>query len=181
MTAMKNKTGVLSVPRERGRLAIQYGLLILLFLLLFLLQSVPGMFPRLGGVRAYLLIPAVVSLSLLKGEWVGALFGLFSGVMWDAVSAEVSGFHPLFLMTFGCACGLLVSHYLRNSPLSGFVLMMAVTFCHFFFYWFFFVAMRGYPGMWSLLGGMYLPSVFYTALFYFPLYYLIRAICRISA
>lgn len=175
------KIKVTSAPRFAvNRNVIKYLLLSLLFLLLFLLQFTPGFFPKFGRVSAYLIVPAIVSIALFERETVGTIFGLVGGMMWDFVSAEIDGFHALILMATGCICGLLIDYLMRNNLFSGFFVTLAATFAHIFFYWFFFIAMRGYAGSWYALGCIYLPSVLYTMVFFVPIYYLVKLICKIS-
>ena len=57
-----------------------------------LLQNVHGLWLQIGGARCFLLVPAVILLSLGEDERTAALLGLFAGFLWDCVSAAIATF-----------------------------------------------------------------------------------------
>ena len=115
--------------RERTkRLLVRRALFALFVLLFYLLQSTPGVFPAVVGVRALFLTSLTVCIALFDREISGALFGAFAGVLWDVVSPMGDGFHALFLLLFGAACGILINTILRNTLFTALLLAAGAHF-----------------------------------------------------
>ena len=55
------------------------------------MQNTDGFFPQIFGVRALLLIPAVVCAAMFERDIVGMLFGLFAGMLWDITASGNNG------------------------------------------------------------------------------------------
>ena len=163
--------------KQRRKDIIRWCVLMLFLLILFLLQTTPGLLPVMGKAGAMLLIPAVVCIGMFERETAGAFFGLAAGLLWDMVSAQPVGFHSIILMCIGCMSGLLITHLMRNSLLSGLLLGIAGIVLHSMLYWVFFVLLRGYAGAITLLCLQFFPSMVYTACF-IPLFYFIIRILR---
>lgn len=149
---------------------------LLLLLLIDMLQNTSGLFPQVFGARALLLVPAVACLGMFEKETAGALFGLFAGLLWDTVSVQHSGFNSVFLMIFGCFCGLMVSHLMQNTLLSALILGAGGSVLYVLLYWLFFLALPRDADMWQVLVRFYLPSALYTILTAPFLYLILRFI-----
>ena len=160
--------------KQRRKDIIRRCILTLILLILFLLQTTPGLLPVIGKASAMLLVPAVVCIGMFERETAGAFFGLFAGLLWDTVSAQPTGFHSIILMCLGCISGLLITHLMQNSLLSGILLSALGIILHTMLYWVIFVLLRGYTGALTLLYQQFLPSMLYTALFIPLLYFIIR-------
>lgn len=160
---------------------VRYILLSFLFLILFILQTVPGCFPRIGKIAAYLMIPGVVSVASQGGEIDGAILGAAAGVLWDSVSPEVAGYHMLMLVLVGCICGLALKYSLRNNFVSVLFLSAVSLVVYTVIYWFFFLAMRGHVGSWVTLIYVYLPSDAYTLVMFIPIYFLVKLIYKLGS
>lgn len=163
--------------KQKRKDIIRWCITTLILILLFLLQTTPGLLPAAGKAEAMLLIPAVVCIGMFERETAGAVFGLFAGLLWDLASAQPAGFHGMVLMCLGCASGLLITHLMRNSLLCGMLLSVLGIVLHTMLYWVLFVLLRGYAGAASLLYTRFLPSMAYTALF-IPLFYFIFRLLR---
>lgn len=163
--------------KQKRKDIIRWCILTLFLLVLFLLQTTPGLLPVLGKAGAMLLIPAVVCIGMFERETAGAFFGLIAGLLWDMASAQPIGFHSIILMCVGCISGLLITHLMRNSLLSGLLLGIVGIVLHTMLYWVFFVLLRGYSGAVTLLYSQFFPSMLYTA-FFIPLFYFILRILR---
>lgn len=57
------------------------------------------------------LTPAV---ALMEGPYLGMVFGLLTGVMYDVGQSGVEGFYPIYYMVFGVAAGLFANRFLRR-------------------------------------------------------------------
>lgn len=166
------------MTKSRKKDVFRRGILAVLLIILFLLQTTPGLFRAVGKAFAMPLVPAVICIGMFERETAGAFFGLFAGLMWDAVSAQPAGYHSLFLMVLGCVSGLLITHLMRNNLLSGCLLGACGILFHGMCYWLFFVAARGYDGALKLLTEKYLPSMLYTAAFIPLFYFIVRILCK---
>ena len=90
-------------------------------LILSVLQNTPGWFPSFFGVKAFLLIPAVVSAAIFEKDIGGIFFGLFAGALWD-ISAGGRDYHAIFLVAAGFVCGSLLNNVMRPNVLTNLLL-----------------------------------------------------------
>ena len=146
----------------------------LLLFLLFLLQSVPGLLPRLFGVLPIPVIPAVVCVAFFERDSGGEMFGLAAGVLMDVNSMQITGFNALFLMIAGCTCSLLVMRLIRNNLLSAAALSAAATVVYYILYFLLFELSRYNGEAFYYFFRYILPRMAYTALFSIPLYIIVR-------
>lgn len=157
---------------------LRRGILSVILIVLFILQTTPGLFHAFGKASAMPLVPAVICIGMFERETAGAFFGFAAGLMWDMVSAQPAGYHAAFLMILGCVSGLLITHLMRNNLLTSCILGVGGILLHGMCYWLFFVAARGYDGAAFLLTEKYLPSMLYTAAFIPLFYFIIRILCK---
>lgn len=73
------------------------------------------------SVRALLVIPATVCISVFEREIPSALFGFFGGMLLD-ISSSKDGFNTLVLTVLCAAVSLLVSHFMRNNIVTAAVM-----------------------------------------------------------
>ena len=159
-------------------LIIRRTIFVLLILLTNIFQNTNRFFPEILGVRAFLLIPLVVCISMFEREMAGAVLGLFAGALWDVFSGLGDGYNTLFLMLVGAVCGLLINVLMRNHMLTALILSGASCLIYALLYILFFVVARGLDSPGYLLARYYLPSCLYSVVFT-PLYYLIvRAVMK---
>ena len=100
---------------ETKKIVIRRAIYAGLILLTAVMQNTTGLFPEIFGVRAMLLIPAVVCIGMHERDIPGLFYGLLAGVVWDAFSAGPHSFNAVLLMTFGFVCGALIGTIMRNN------------------------------------------------------------------
>lgn len=161
------------IKKEKKQVYLRWGILAVIILFVSLLQNTGGLLPKIYGVSAMPLIPLVVCIAMFEREMAGACFGMFAGMLWDAVGAWGDGFHAVVLLIIGCVCGLLLHYLMRVNFITALLLSACATLLHNFLYWLIFLAIPGYAGALSALVRFYLPASLYALvflpLFFFPL------------
>ena len=115
---------------------MHYGLCVLIFFLLYILQSTPGML-EFWGYKPLLLAPCMISVAMLEQEYAGALFGAFAGALCDLNANTYFGFNAMMFMLCGLAVGLLCEYMTQRNLRNGvlFTAAFVVVLCsinHFF-------------------------------------------------
>ena len=158
-------------------LTAKYTVYALVLLVLYVLQTTPGLFVVFGA-KPMLVVPAAIAIAMCEGEFIGGWYGAFAGLLCDIGSSLLFGFNG-FLLTFFCVgAGLLVTHLMHcnfwNAMLFTFIAIMAMGSLEFLF---------GY-GMWRLdyVWMIYvyrtLPMIAYTTAVSPLLFWLMRGIYR---
>ena len=75
--------------------------------------------------RAFLLIPAIVCLSMFEGVPPALLFALFFGAAWDASAAGRDGVYALLCGGIAVAACLCVRYFLRRKAVTALLLTAA--------------------------------------------------------
>lgn len=161
------------LKKEKKQVYLRWGILAVIILFVSLLQNTGGLLPKPYGVSAMPLIPLVVSIAMLEREMAGACFGIFAGMLWDAVGTRGDGFHAVVLLLIGCGCGLLLHYLMRVNFVTALLLSAGASLLHNLLYWLIFLVIPGYSGAFSALIRFYLPASLYALvflpLFFFPL------------
>ena len=76
----------------------------------------------------------------------GACFGMFAGMLWDAVGTRGDGFHAVVLLIIGCICGLLLHYLMRVNFVTALLLSTCAALVHNLLYWLVFLVIPGYDG-----------------------------------
>lgn len=144
------------------------------FLLLYLLQQVPGLFPEISHSLPVLLIPAVVTAAFFEEEVPSMVCGLFCGLLMDFGSGSFLGAKALEFAVGGYCVSFLASQFLKTNLLSAVVSTLALGGILALLQWIFTSLFPGNSESGYLLFYHLLPRVLYTAIFAAPLYYLNR-------
>ncbi|MEG0338588.1 MAG: rod shape-determining protein MreD [Oscillospiraceae bacterium] len=132
------------------------------FVLCAVLQTTPY-FLAIGGVKPALVLPLCLAVAVYEGEFSGALFGAFGGLVWDMLSGRVVGFFALGVMLSCFAVALLAQLYLKENS-TNFVLMTAGAALFITGYDFLFrYIMPGYSGALAYYCSVILPVIIFTA------------------
>ena len=150
----------------------------LIILAVNILQNTKGFFPEVFGVRAFLLIPLIVSIGMFERSYAGALLGVFAGALWDSATPFWDGYNALFLMVAASVCGLLINVLMRNHLVTALILSGGTCLLYSFMYVMIFIVTRGLDSPDFLLFRYYLPSALYSFLFTPVFYIIVRAIMR---
>lgn len=127
------------------------------------LQSTPG-FLQFGNVKPLFILPVCLAVAIYEGEYSGAFFGVFGGLMWDWTAGRVSGLMALGVMIICFVAAIVVEMYLRlnyvNFILVNFACCMLVASTDFLFYY----AMPGYSGAWMRYATVVVPMAVVSAI-----------------
>lgn len=158
---------------------LKYGAYALMALLLFRLQSIPGLL-EFGGVRPLPLAALAVLVATMERELPGVLFCIFCGYLCDLYTVAPMGYYMFFLTVLGLICGLVIRNYLQPSLsiLAGAVLITAF-FCRVVLFLFRY-SLAGVAGAAPVLLRYDLPHAVYSAVLAVPLYYPVRALHRMA-
>lgn len=158
---------------------LKYGAYALMALLLFRLQSIPGLL-EIGGVRPLPLAALAVLVATMERELPGVLFCIFCGYLCDLYTVAPMGYYMLLLTVLGLICGLVIRNYLQPSLsiLAGAVLATAF-FCRVVLFLFRY-SLAGVAGAAPVLLRYDLPHAVYSAVLAVPLYYPVRALHRMA-
>ena len=159
------------------RRSADYGRFIFFFILvflLFLMQSVSGLLPRVFGVLPLPVIPAVVCIALFERSSGGEMLGLAGGLFMDIVSMQITGFNALFLMLAGCICSLLAVRLIRNNLLSALTVSAGAVCAYYLLHFLFFYLFKGRSEPFYYFFRYVIPGAAYTTLFSVPLYIIVR-------
>lgn len=167
----------MTIENERKKLIMRRGSLALMLLILSVLQNTDGFFPQIFGVRALLLIPAVVCIAMYERDISGMLFGLFAGALWDTASSGAS-FNALFLLTVGFICGTLINTVMRNNIVTATLLCSIFIPIYHVGYWFFHFVTSGLDSARFMFLRYYLPGMAYTFIFAPLMFILVRSIVK---
>lgn len=135
----------------------------LLILLADLLQNVSGLLPEIFGARCFLIIPAVVILSLGEDELTASLLGLFAGFLWDMSSAVHMGFNCIFFAVICFISAALVNRLIRDTFITNMLLSITAIILYCLTYWLCFIVIKGVEGGEGTILSFYLPCAVYTA------------------
>lgn len=163
------------------KLYIRRALFFVIILFTAAFQHTNSALPELFGAKAMLLIPLCVCIAMFERSMGGLVFGVFCGVLWDAASVRGDGFFSVCLACAGFITGVVITHFMRNNIFASLIISGFFCFGINLAYWLVFIAAKGYDGAMSVLMSYYLPSAFYSFLFTFLYYYLIRFIAEITS
>ncbi len=127
-----------------------------------LIQNTKGLTIEIGGARCFLLLPVCMIIGIGEDEFWAGIMGLFGGMLWDLTSAQHHGFNAIFICLFCFFCAALVTYYVRETFLTGFIFSAVEIFTYCLLYWLFFIIFRGMHGVELTLFSFYIPSAFYT-------------------
>ncbi len=165
----------MTLESQRKKLIIRRLCLALILLLLSVLQNTDGFFPQIFGVRALILIPAVVCMAMYERDIHGMLLGLFAGALWD-ITASGASFNALYLLTVGFLCGTLINTIMRNNVVTAMILSTLATLIYNIGYWAVNFIGGGMDNAGFILIRYYLPSILYTMLFIPLTFITVRAV-----
>lgn len=165
------------VNNRRQVLFKKYLAYSLLFLLLYVLQSTPGLFGVLG-VRPVLLIPAAVTLAMYEGGFTGGLFGALAGMLCDLGAFSFYGLYSLLLLCCSAAAGLLVVYLMRRTLRVAMLLTGASALLCGLLRFYFDYVLWGYTGISDIFWEQCVPMTIYTAAVSPLFFYLFRRMDR---
>lgn len=126
----------------------------------------------IGNIRPNLVIPFVISVSVISGPVTGGIVGLACGVFMDALSSGTTIINSLTYMYMAVICGILNINYLRKNVgvsimftfLGIFICEASVHFIHF--------AIWGVSNFFFALINPILLIALYSLVYTAPVYYI---------
>lgn len=128
-----------------------------------LIQNVSGLLPELFTARCFIIIPAVIILSIGEDELSAALLGLFAGMLWDVSSSVHLGFNCIFFALLCFIISALVNHLLRDTFITNMLICAVSILLYCLIYWLCFITIKGVDGAEMTVFTFYLPCAVYTA------------------
>lgn len=165
----------MTLETQKKNLIFRRLSLALILLLISVLQNTDGFFPQVFGIRALLLIPAVVCIAMFERDTFGMIFGIFAGALWD-VFASGASFNALFLLTAGFLCGTLINTIMRNNIVTASILTFIFSAIYNVVYWLFNFVFAKLDSAFFMLWRYYLPSIVYTTVFVPIIFIIVRAV-----
>lgn len=142
----------------------------------FLLQNNPLFSSKPQSVPIMLLVPLTVCIGMFEREIWGMVFGLFAGVLLDAFSAESLCYHSIALTCIGFISGLLVTGIFRNTMKTCLIFSSVALFLYNTLYFIIYYISDAGNSSDYIYVNYYLESVFFSFVFTFVFYYIIRMI-----
>ncbi len=154
------------------------AILALLTVVTFTFQQTGGLFPEPFGVKALLLIPLTVCISMFEREFAGIFFGLLAGAMLDGFSSQATVFSSLFFTVIGFSAGALITYLMRNNLMCATIMTAVSAFLYTAFIFIIYKAGDPVASPAFIYFRYYLTSAIYSVILT-PVYYLIvRAISK---
>jgi rod shape-determining protein MreD len=150
-----------------------------ILVLLYVLRYSELMTLTIGQASPITLIPFVVAIAIFYGEWFGAAAGFFAGALMDGSMSGSSCFNTIVIMLIGLITGLLASYYMNKNVRSAACLSLGSAFVYLFIKTIFFYSFKEIPTGAEYYSMYFIPTVFYTALFIIPFYFLERKLREI--
>ncbi|MBQ7294781.1 MAG: hypothetical protein IJW86_01160 [Clostridia bacterium] len=166
---------------DNKKLYIRRALFVLLTVLTAAFQHTDIAVPDFFSAKAMLLIPLCVCIAMFERSMGGLAFGVLCGVLWDAASARGDGFFSVALAITGFISGAVITYLMRNNIFSALIISGIFSLAVNVSYWMIFILVKGYEGASQVLMSFYLPSAFYSVLFTFIYYYLLRLIVQLTS
>ncbi len=162
-------------------LVLRHIIFAALIVLAAVIQQTDFFFSSFGGARLILLAPLMVAIAMHERSLPALFLGLFAGVLWDSASVTVDGFYAVMLASVGFGCCVLVILKLRNNIFSCLLLSFVSLLVVVTVYWLLFFVLKGYGSYTYVYMKYYFSSAVYSMIFVFPIYYLVRAVFRMTA
>ena len=154
---------------------IGYGILLLIC---YLLEVVPGTFPRVLGILPMLVLTVVVCVAMFEQEMIGGLFGMAGGLLLDVPSMSWPYFNALMFLIIGIFVGLATHYLIRNMLSTALILTTASLLFYTTVDWILFYVLPGIDRVGYFFLRYRLLAVIYTIAFVIPIYFLIRRLTR---
>lgn len=142
----------------------------LLLILLYTLQTTPNLF-LLFGVKPILIIPLVVSVSMMENIMPSVIFSTIAGLLWDISSDKLFGFNGSIFLLLSTIIALLCIYYLRVRLINCIVFSFLFCVCALFMEYVFYFAIWDIESTEIVLNNMIFTTIYTTIIS--PIVYLI--------
>lgn len=112
--------------RKRNTLRVlKWVCYVLTFILAVIMQTTPG-FLTMGEVKPIFVLPLCLAIAVCEGEFAGAVFGAFGGLIWDMLAGRVIGFFAFGVMMCCFGASILAQLYLKENN-TNFILITGIA------------------------------------------------------
>lgn len=161
--------------RKQTKNILKWTVYIVTLLVLFILQTTPGLF-QIFGTRPILVLPFAVCLSMFETEKTAAVLGALAGGLWDISSGKLLGFSLILIMLCCVFCSLLVMYLAKLNIVNALFLCAATIVIYMLFNFVFYYAMWGFDNLSAVVLHKLLPVSVYTLAVTPIIYFLTRKI-----
>lgn len=161
-------------------LVLRHFIFAVFIVLAAVIQQTDFFFSSVGGARLILLAPLTVVIAMNERSLPALFLGLFAGILWDSASVTVDGFYAVLLASIGFGCCVLVILKLRNNIYSCLLLSFLSLLTVVTVYWLVFYVIKGYGSDFYVYMKYYFASAVYSMIFVLPVYYLVKAVVRVT-
>lgn len=152
---------------------------IVLIVVLTVFQSVPHFF-EIFGVKPLFLLALIIPIAMEKGEVVGAVVGVISGLLWDMALPSPFGSYGFLFMCFCVIVGLLSRLLLQRTWFNNLFLVFACVLIIQMIDFFFNYTIFGYEGISKIFFTQHIPCVIYTTVISPVFYFLVKWINKLN-
>lgn len=146
-----------------------------LLLLLYVLQTTPGVF-MIRGVKPMLLLPLAVAVACFESPLASGVFGMFCGLFTDAAADYLLGFNAIIFLVCCVLISLIHTNYLKSRLLDTLIAVLGVLLLQRSLDYFFYYSIWNLDPDGYLFLHLVLPTAGYTLLCCIPLHYLVKLI-----
>lgn len=164
---------MMTIRMEKLRPALKWVIFSLLLLLLYALQTTPGLFEILG-TKPVLILAFAIAVSMYEGVMSSAMFCMVAGFLWDISSDKVFGFNAVILLCCGLMTSLFCIYYLHTKVLNSLLFSSVTLLLQGGLDYLFDYALWNLEGAWVMLLHNILPTAAYTLVVTPLFYYLVR-------
>lgn len=147
-------------------------------LVIMLMQNAPRLFPVIGYARPTPLILFAICVAMFEGPRIGAIIGVFTGLLWDLYAFRLFGLNALLILAITVTVGLLVQLILRTNFISGMLLCGSGVVIHMLLDWLICYALFMHEETWTVLLKVYLPNALYTVILSPLMYWMVLGLAR---
>jgi len=162
---------------RRKKAVLKWTLYSLLFFVAFIFQTTVDLF-RIFGVKPILILPIILFIAMMEGEWAGALVGVIGGLFWDVAADKLIGFNAIILLLLTVSAALLSMYLIRVNFWNSILVVLASALIQGLIDFLFSYLIWGHEFTYVILLRMILPTVAYTVLVSAPIFFLMRKIHR---
>lgn len=164
------------MKRKSNRAFFRYLAFGFEILLLWVLQSTPKLMPEVLGSKPFLLLAAALSFAACSKAVPAIVLGAVCGALSDISANGTVGYFSVAFTLVCYAAAMLLNTYLNRNALTSAVLALGSIVAVVGLYFLLFRLFAGVPDSGALFVRHYLSRIGYTALVFFPLYFLNRFI-----
>ena len=144
------------------RRVFRWILYFLELIVLYVLQTTPGIIPAVSGARPVLLIPAALTITMFEGDIGGMAVGITAGLLIDMGGSDILGFHAILLAVLCFVLGSMTMQIFRTNLLVALLAALAAVPLVTVLQWVFFYILPGYGDVQYVFMRSILPKMIYT-------------------